>query len=174
MQHEEARQLVASLISASDEVSVGRRVDQIEELVVPVNGALQPGADVMAACLVSGIATATAASRAEVLYLLFQLAAAVVEADDPDSVRELRREIERGLPAFEAVADSGSGEERLVCIDLFSTCARFSRSCYDQAVEVLLRLAEAGADQRVRATVELDDLRVNGYPARFDPSVLGS
>ncbi|MGW7438321.1 hypothetical protein [Streptomyces sp. NPDC054849] len=168
MKHEQARQLVASLIDARDAASVGRWAYEIEELVVPVNDSLQPGANVVAACLVSGLATATAESRAEVLHLLVQLAASVVEADDPVSVRELRQEIERGLPAFEAVADSGSREERLVCIDLFSTCARFSRSCFDQSTKVMSRLAEAGADQKARAAVEFDDLQAHGYPALFD------
>ncbi|THA83525.1 hypothetical protein [Streptomyces sp. A0592] len=173
MTNEQARQLVASLTGARDAASVERWAYEIEDLVVPINDSLRPGADAVAACLVAGLATATAESRAEVLHLLVQLAASVVEADDPDSVRELRQEIERGLPAFEAVADTGSGGERLVCVDLFSTCARFGRSCYDRSTKVMSRLAEGGADLKARAAVEFDDLRVNGYPARFDPPALG-
>ncbi len=167
MEHEQVRELVRSLARAQDAVAAERWMYQVEELAVPVNGPLRPGADSVAAALVRELPTATAAARPEVLAILVQLAHGAAEADDPASVALLRGEIEHGLPVFEEIARSGTREERLVCVDLFSACARLSRAGFDRSMPALSLLAEAGPDEHRAVAVERDDLVACGYPDRF-------
>ncbi|MEV7522552.1 hypothetical protein [Streptomyces sp. NPDC091371] len=174
MEHEQVRELVGSLARAQDAVVAERWMYQVEELAVPVNGSLRPVAETAAAALVQELPTATAAARPELLAVLVQLAHGAAEAEGSASVAKLRNEIERGLQVFEEIARGGTREERLVCVDLFSACARLSRESFDRSMPVLSLLAESGPDEHQAVAVERDDLVACGYPDRFEASESGA
>ena len=122
-----------------------------------MNGPPRPAAVAAAACLVQGLPATPAAARDDVLYLLFQLAAAA--ADDVD----LRREVAWGLPVYAEIAETGTDGERASCIDLLSFCGRFGGEAGRRSVAVLRRMAEFDGAVATAVAVELADLESDGH-----------
>ncbi|GAA4565015.1 hypothetical protein GCM10023193_38170 [Planotetraspora kaengkrachanensis] len=154
---------IMEFISARDPDRVRELFFLIEEAVVPVNGPMRVGAEAVSACLVQGLLSATPSSRREILYLLFQLAGGVVDTPDSNLVHGVRRELELGFPIYGQIAEVGTSDERLQCIDLLSLCARFNKPCLDRATSLMRRIAEVGDREASTVSVELEDLRRDGY-----------
>jgi len=154
---------LAELIETEDAGRAERLYSEIEDVVVPVNGPMVPGADAVAACAVQALMTARSNGQVEILQLLFQLAAGSVSEPGGDLAAAVRREVELGLPIFAEIAEGGSPNSRRQCIDLLSLVARFNPESRRRATFLLSRIATFGEAESESVAVELRDLSDDGF-----------
>jgi hypothetical protein len=154
---------ISELVNAEDLDRANSLLSLIEAAVVPVDGPLRVPAREVAACLVQGLLSATQTARAEILYLLFQLAGGTVDVSETELVSDVQREVELGLPIYSEIAETGTRSERFHCIDLLSFCARFNQRCLGRSLSIMHRIAQIGDEEARAVAVELDDLARDGY-----------
>ncbi|MFI7416743.1 hypothetical protein [Nonomuraea sp. NPDC049684] len=141
-------EVIYRLIHSEDEAEIERFYWQIDSVVV-VNGALQPGATDVTACLVQGLLTANDVSRQHVLELLVQLGGGVDPlGSDRNLAPEVQREVLRGLPLYSEIMESGSRSERMHCMDLVSISVEIDKSLTGRARALIQQASAMGEDER--------------------------